>query len=40
VLHRRGDEVALLYGLRPFTLDEWMADPLRHSGPPERHAHE
>jgi hypothetical protein len=36
VLHRRGDEVALLYGLRPFTVEEWMSDPLRHSGPPTR----
>ena len=36
VLHRRGDEVALLYGLRPFTVDDWRSDPLRHSGPPTR----
>ena len=36
VLHRRGDDVALLYGLRPFTVDDWMSDPLRHSGPPRR----
>ena len=36
VLHRRGDDVALLYGLRPFTVDDWKSDPLRHSGPPTR----
>ncbi len=27
----------LLYGLRPFTVEDWMSDPLRHSGPPTRH---
>lgn len=36
VLHRRGGDVALLYGLRPFTIDDWMSDPLRHRGPPTR----
>ena len=36
VLHRRGDAVALLYGIAPCTVDDWMSDPLRHSGPPTR----
>ena len=36
VLHRRGNDAALLYGLRPFTVDDWKSDPLRHSGPPTR----
>jgi hypothetical protein len=36
VLHRRDDDVALLYGVRPFMVDDWMSDPLRHSGPPTR----
>jgi hypothetical protein len=37
VLHRRDDDVALLYGIGPCTVDDWMSDPLRHSGPPTRH---
>ena len=36
VLHRRDDAVALLYGIAPCTVDDWMSDPLRHSGPPTR----
>ncbi len=29
VLHRRADEIAVVFGLRPFTPDAWEADPLR-----------
>lgn len=36
VLHRRGHEVALVYGLAPFAADDWATDPLRASGPGER----
>jgi hypothetical protein len=36
VVHRRGAEVGLVFGLAPFTVEEWATDPLRIADAPRR----
>jgi hypothetical protein len=39
VLHRNGPDVGLLFALAPFTVEDWMHDPLRFGGGSTRHRH-